>query len=242
MSRVVRHPASFLGLAALLLGFPIAVRFVRPPAANPSEPVSPVIEVAMRRAGLTPEALASSGVDSNEAATVVSKFQGAFDTDPAALSNADQAYSKLRVETDVLRRKVQSGLASQEEIAALQTSTAQFEAAEAKREDLLDGLFAAATTGLAPGELATLQAIRANAHWSLPSEFLVAEREQGEWVKLRDALSNEKICAKYGDPVNPDLNDFLSSCRSEQPVSMAKNACDANLAAVKQALSSTMGD
>ncbi len=242
MSRVVRHPASFLGFAALMLGFPIAARFMRPPAANPSEPVSPVIEVAMLRAGLTPEALASSGVDSNEAAALVSKFQGAFDADPAALSNADQAYGKLRVETDSLRRKVQSGLASQGEVDELKTIAAEFEAAEAKREDVLNDLFAAATAGLAPDELATLQAIRANAHWSLPSEFLVAEREQEEWVKLRDALSNEKICAKYGDPVNPDLNDFLSSCRSELPVSMAKIACDANLAAVKQALSSTMGD
>ncbi len=242
MSRVVRHPASFLSLALFLLTIPLAVRFLRPATAAAAQASSSTIQVAMLRAGLNPKALASAGVDGGEASAVLAEFQSAFQEGPTLLASADEAYAKLRVQTDALARKVQSGLASEAEVAALATSSADLAAAEAKREDVLNNLFAAATAPLAPAKQTTLQDIRANADWDVPTEFLVAARTQEEWVKLRDALSNEKICAKYDDPVNAQLAGFLSQCRSEAPVALAKSACDANLASVQQALAATSGE
>ncbi len=241
MPRVVRHPASFLSFALLVMLVPLALRMIGPSKAASALSSSDAVQVTVLRAGLAPTALAASGVSAADATIMVAKFKSAFESSASMLAEADAAFAKHRVATDQLRRKVHSGLASEAEVSALAQSAADLAAAGASREQILNDLAASATMHLTPPVQSTLQAIRQNAGWNAPTEFLVAERSQAEWVNLRDALSNERICAKYGDPVNPTLSAFLNAARSEQAVAMAKASSDANLASVELAMAVASG-
>jgi hypothetical protein len=243
MSRAVRQSVPFLSLALVALAIPFLLRTVRPvSAAARTQLTASDVEVAMLRAGLGPEQLAAAGASASDAAAAVNAFENQFAMQPGLLSAADAKLASLRPEVDLLRRKVRSGLASADQIAQLPVLDQQLSKAEAERKGVLDVLFASATGVLPPAQRSGLEAMRANAHWRLPIPFLVVERSQAEWVKLRDSLSNERICAKYADPVNPELAAFLAQCQSDAQVAAAKSSSDANLAAIELAFSTSVGD
>ena len=243
MTALARRGASLLALAVLLIAVPIAARLAwvaaRPPAAAAEGQEG--AEVALIRAGLDGEALAAAGLSAQETTAVVTAFEEEWGEAAAALAQADEGYASARVASDALTRKVASGLASQEEVAALAAAKTALTNAEAARTAAVDGLFEKATIDLAAAKTATLYAIRANRGQDLPVEFLVKSREHTEWHALRKALSNERVCAKIGDEPDQAMQSALATWRADQKVAAAKTAVDTNGDAVKAAWDSAVG-
>lgn len=243
MTTATRNGASLLGIAVVIVLLPVALRFawvsLSPTAFAASGPDS--VEGPLLRCGLDAEALAAAGVTSDEVASVVNAMSAAIAADPGALGNADAAVASARVEADALTRKVSSGLASQEVVAALASAKTALSNAEASRAGVIDGLFADATEGLPPAKVAALSTIRANREQELAIEFLVKSREHTEWHALRKALNNERICAKIGDQPDPELQTKLATWRAEPSCAAAKSACDTHGDSVKAAWDSAVG-
>ncbi len=63
----------------------------------------------------------------------------------------------------------------------------------------------------------------------------MVNREQTEWVAVRDALANEKIAAKLGDTPDQAAQSALSTWRANGSVSAARVSLDTNLASVTTA-------
>jgi hypothetical protein len=198
--------------------------------------------VVMHRTGLTPEALAAAGLGEAGTMSVGGAAQLANAGLVSSLRDLDHTVGQARNARDAAERKIQSGKASPEEIAAFPGLEQAFATASAARDTAVNGLFAAATEGLNSTQRATLTAIRANAHWKLPTEFLVVERTEAEWVELRAALANERIAARNEEAPNQQCQALLGTARANPAVAAAKTALDANLATVKQSWDTVTGD
>ena len=198
--------------------------------------------VVMHRTGLTPEALAAAGLGEAGTMSVGGAAQLANAGLVSSLRDLDHTVGPARNARDAAERKIQSGKASPEEIAAFPGLEQAFATASAARDTAVNGLFAAATEGLNSTQRATLTAIRANAHWKLPTEFLVVERTEAEWVELRAALANERIAARNEEAPNQQCQALLGTARANPAVAAAKTALDANLATVKQSWDTVTGD
>jgi hypothetical protein len=198
--------------------------------------------VVMHRTGLTPEALAAAGLGEASTMSVGGAAQLANTGLVTSLRDLDHAVGQARNARDAAERKIQSGKASPEEVAAFPGLEQAFATASAARDTAVNGLFAAATEGLNSTQRATLTAIRANAHWKLPTEFLVVERTEAEWVELRAALANERIAARNEEAPNQQCQALLGTARANPAVAAAKTALDTNLATVKQSWNTVTGD
>jgi len=243
MSRIARQGASLLAVAVALVLIPVGISTAWLAMRAPVLAAGPDTElrVALLRAGLGAEALAAAGLSAQEASTMVGAFSSAMASQPGALEHADSDYAAARVAKDHLQRKVRSGLATPQEVTDLAAAKAALATAEATRQQVFDGWFAAATQGLADAKVTRLVRIQANADWKLPVELLVSDRDQAEWVAIRKALANERICAEYGQDPNPQMQAALATWRAEAPVAAAKSACDANLGGVQAAWDAATG-
>jgi hypothetical protein len=193
-----------------------------PEAPAPTVVTKGEIAVALLRAGLSAEALACAGANANAVAALIDDAQLHMNMHAAALAAADTAYASARVERDQLERKVQSGAASKQEVAALAAAKSAFTQAESMRGAEIEALFQTATAHLSVQQRATLAAIRTNQGWDLPVEYLAGEHAQIDWVKLRDALANKKISAKYGDTPDAAAKSVLASVEASPATAGAK--------------------
>lgn len=197
------------------------------PGNDPPTPDTEVVD-ALLRAGLDAETLTAAGVTTDAAVDqLVSNVRAHLVTELDDLQAADAEYATQKVLVDQLRRKVRSGLATQEEVQDLATAKAALATATTTRDTAVQSLFDAATANLDEGVVTTLETIRANRSWKLPVEFLTGSRTQQEWVDLRAALANERISAGYpGEEIDPECATLLSTCRGEQCVSNARSNLD----------------
>lgn len=206
-----------------------------PPSANGTA-------VTLLRVGLGPEAIAASSVASTSVADMVTDLQQSSPAQGNELALADAAYATARQERDALRRLVRSGQATPAQVLELAQAQQTLDTATTARQAVLDALFTAATSDLSTAQKDVLAEIRANARWKLPTEFLVIERTQPQWIQLRDLLMEEKICAKIGDTMDPASVTALAALRAAPAVATAKAQLDANLAAVQAAWDLAVGN
>jgi hypothetical protein len=247
MSLRARRRTSFFGLAFLLIGLPVwwlhtlrpasavTVRMVLPPT-PPADFPSTLI-----RAGLDPKALAAAGVSSGSISSVLALAATQMNSAPTALSSADDALATARTEVDQLTTKIQSGHGTQDDITALATANSSLATATSQRQAALDAIFNAATASLSDGQKSALSTIRGNRSWDLPLEFLTVNREQSEWVAVRDALANERIAVSLPDSLNQTAQSSLATWRADSSVSAAKSSLDSNLSSVSTSWNSTAG-
>ena len=177
--------------------------------------------VALRRAGIKPDSLAATGVGTPALASLLVRADAWFIENGEALQQADAALGEARVRRDELLRLVRSGLAEPADVVALQQAKAAHEAALAQRDAVLQALFAAATDGMDGSRVATLAQIHANSKWKPPVHFLVEEREEATWLRLRDSLANERIAPRFDEDPDPDVVAFLMAMRARQAVAQA---------------------
>ncbi len=194
------------------------------------------------RAGLDPEALTAAGLSAGAVTTLISDAYGHLVDSPGVIDLADAAYAQAKPECDRLERLVRSGRANPEEINACVAARMAVTLAESQRESLLGDMFSAGTWGLSEAQRSTLAAIRSNSNWDLPTEFLVVDHTEAEWVQLREALANERIAAKLGEDPDPGAQAILAQFRSNPLVAVARANLDANLDVVSSAWDQALVD
>ncbi len=256
MSRVVRSPWLVVLVVAALLGAPLwyascmrtnaslaaspppmpAVSMQQPPPQNPATDLTD----ALLRAGFDAKSLAAVGLSANGAAAFVAAFRSAYANQSAVFDAADTAYSAARVSSDALRRKIESGKGSAEDVTEYQAQMAAMATAKTTRDAALTAARAPAEALLSQSQRAQLASIRANKTWELPMEFLLVDRSEVQWVALRDALSNEKIAPRYGGQTDPAHAAVLSAARSNADVAQAKSRLDSNLVAMQAAINAAI--
>jgi hypothetical protein len=241
MSRLVRKPISLFGLAFILIAIPAWWRIRwQPPLAllaaqNPPALVGD-LDVKLIRAGLDAGALSAAGVSANAATALVSAANAHLTDHAAALPNADTAFTTARRESDRLKRLIESGHGSQEDVGNYQTQSATLAAATADRDAALAAIVTAATAGLSSDQKTALARIRANQSWKeVGVEFLVVERTEAQWVALRDALAAERIAAAAGDELPQATQTLLATARANESVAAAHASLGTNLAGVTAA-------
>jgi len=206
-------------------------------------PTPPDYRVMLLRAGLSPEALAAAGVEPGQVAATVQAAVAAVSQAPDALGIADAAYAEARANTDRLKRKIQSGKAEEGDVQAYQAAKAALASATTAREAVLNQVFDAATASLGDTRREALQAIRTNrAAWNLPTEFLVVNRSEEEWVQLRDFLANERIAPKVGEEPDPSAQAALANWRANASVAAARTGLTSNLDSMRSTWNQATGD
>lgn len=201
------------------------------------EPPAPAdVDLSLRSAGITPDALAASGVTGPQTTAL---FEDAFThlTEALpALQAAQAALTTARQEVEDLERVVIAGLSTQEQRTALAAARTALASATASRAAALNELFAAATADLAPERVAALTTISANsAAWEQPVQYLVVERPEAERVEFREAIAAVRIATDNGeDPDQTSLN-LVNTWNADGAVAAATTSLNANLAAVNAA-------
>jgi len=187
------------------------------------------VEVALLRAGLSPEALAAAGVSSDTLASQLASAADGLTPLPASLATADAAYGDARRNRDRLQRLVRSGLGTADDVQALADARTALAAAEAQRAAVLDAVFAAATADLSDAQAATLGQIRANARWKHPIQYRVAARSEADWFALSDALAHVRTHTDFGLDTDPAIEATLEAFDAEGAVSQATTNCSTHL-------------
>jgi len=208
------------------------------PGVVPAPADSPLATL-MIRLGLDAPALTAAGVTSGTVASVVSAVESELAQEPDAVADADAAFASARIAEDNLRRKIQSGRASSEEVASYPSIKAALESAEAARDAVLDGLFDAGCgvlTGPQSTLLAKVRDTRSTLSFrSLPVQYLCADLSEAELVDLRDALDGQKYWQSKGESVPQETQDALSPFTQDEDASAAKLKLDTYLASVQSA-------
>jgi hypothetical protein len=239
-----RYPAiTLLAVTAILLFLRLIATNDdgRRAAAMLPDPTANDVVEGLIRAGLEPEGLAAAGLAGAAVNAVIINAQQYLIDHQVDLDLADASLAQARQQSDGLRRAIQSGTATEEQINAYPAAEASLALAQSQRHNALDGIFNAASAALPPNQRATLAAIRTNRWWDLPVEFLVLDRPEPQWVQLRDALANERISADLEEPPDPEAQAWLSQCRSAPLVAAARANLDANLATVNAAWNQAAG-
>jgi hypothetical protein len=188
---------------------------------------------ALYRAGLQPEDLAAAGVSAESTTTVVGNVKAWLSQNASTLSNADSRLGSAVPAKESLWRKVQSGLASHDDVTALDAAVTEFNAALAGQTSAVSAMFDAGTASLSSDTKATLVLERTSQlAWGLPMQYLVKSRTQADWVALRDALDNERVSSKLGEDPDPAAQALLATVRADPAIAAAKTNLDTKLGAV----------
>jgi hypothetical protein len=244
MIEIVKKPVTLFSFALLLVVLvPVSLRLARlgaaaaaSPPATMSMPTSADVASTMIRAGLSAEALTAAGVTAQQVDGVVAAFQSAVAASPQLLPTADAAYAAAKTESDRLRRLIESGQSG--EVSQYQSQVQALATAMAERQSALDTFTSSAVAGLTQTQRTDLTALQGNRDWEVPLEFEIVERTEQEWVALRKALDNEKVCAKYGTAPSVSQQALLATLRANQKVALAKANLETNGSAVEAAWTS----
>jgi hypothetical protein len=195
----------------------------------------------MTQLGLDPDALAASGVTSDQVPPLFTDLGTAMASAETGLIAADAACMSSQQSQTSLENDVRAGKRGAETLASLQSAKTAAAAAISARDTLLESEFVAATASLNEGQIATLRAIRRNRHWLTPMEYAVVDRTEAQWVALKDALAGEQIAAARGVSPSGAAHDLMMSASSVDAVSTAKTRLQTNGAAVKNAWMDALG-
>jgi len=209
--------------------------------AVPLETVSPDLEVPILRAGISPDFLAASGASSGAVNSVINAVAEEFG-DLSALEAADSAFTSARQAHADQERLVKSGLGDEEDATALAAAETTMNSAKSALDTLLAGARAAGVAELTAPQQSTYTSLCANRDRRMPTEFLVLDLESADWIKLRDALNDEKAAPKLGLDPNAELQSFLAAKRADSAVAAAKTSLDANLTAIQTAWDASFAD
>ncbi len=194
------------------------------------------LAVVLHTLGLDPATLAAAGVTPGETTTLVGNMRSHLSTHMDGFRSADNDCGAARNEYDRLLRLVQAGLAGQEDRTAWATAPGTLSTAIAARQSLRDAAFTAAADGLSGAKVSAITTARANhASWDLLLPHMFTNREQVDWVTLRDALSNQRIAAKHGDSTDPAAQGIIMAADAQPATALARANLEANLATVTAA-------
>lgn len=244
MSRSTRR--SFFGLllpAAVLVTVTLSWAVTRDSAdaesasIPPPPPASTLDAQILMRVGLSAPTICAAGVtQSSQVTALVDAVQAEIALNPGALQALDEDFSAKRTIYDALLRKVQSGLATAQEIAQLPQAKQDLDAAEAARESYKTNLRTVGLSTVSSPIATIVNTIHANRDWNeLATQYLVANRSEADWVALREALATERIAAQYGEPFPVSVQSYLAAINATPAIAAAKVNLDTFLASVQTA-------
>ena len=240
-----RYPAIVL-LAVVVVALFIRVQWIEKSKARAAMmvllPTAGELASALIRTGLNADALAAAGISPSSVNTVVIDVLDHLGVNQMAIELADAAHADAKLQANQLKRVIQSGQATSDQITAYPVATVQLSQCKMQCQALLDDVVNTAISSLTNSQKSTLAAIRANRQWDLPSEFLVVDREEADWVHLRDCLANERIAEQLEEDPDPDAQAALAEYRSDPAVATATTNLDINLSVVTAVWDQAVGD
>lgn len=231
-----------VGLSCLLVSAGALAFALGGGGTDPSEPPPPPsnteFAAVLLRIGLGADALAAAGITSEQVSALASAVEQNYSA--ATMQSRDEAFVAAKQTHDRLRRVVQSGKGTAQDVTALRSAETTLASATSARESYLAGL---RTAGLATvsSELATLvNRVRTNRARSsfghLPVQYLVTERSEANWVALRDALAAKRIAEQDEEETFPaSAQNHLAAVDAESEIATAKVNLDTRIAAVQTA-------
>jgi hypothetical protein len=108
------------------------------------------------------------------------------------------------------------------------------EQAQGALDDLRNSAFSFLTSGLDAEQIAKLTKIRANKHWGLSAPYLTVDRTDREWLALRGALSQQRLCQRTGEELPQAAAAVIATADADTTVAQAKTDFASGLTAVKQ--------
>ena len=236
---LARSPKALLALFLCVCGagsYLIAAGGDTDVEADPPKPASTPMAATMIRVGLDAEVLAAAGVSALDVSTAMAAAISEHDGHQPSLSQADSDYGSCKVSCDALERKVKAGLDSGSDVADYQSGIAELATLKAARQKALDDVFESAIANLSAGQQTTLQTIRANRRWKLPVQYLTVNREEAEWVELRDMLDARRIYEEDEFEDEPqEVTDYLAAVDGHLTIAGAKSSLASGIAAVQTA-------
>ena len=194
------------------------------------------LAVSLLRVGLSPEACCAAGLDAIQVDTLVDNARDHLDTNIAALRLADEDYITAKANHDQLKRLVQSGKATPEQLTEFQAAATTLATKTSTRESALSSLYAAAIDGLAGTLTTKLGNCQDAIVWAAcPVQYRVESRSEADWVALRDALADIRISNELGESPAQASIDTVNTADADPDVSAAATALSLNLTAITNA-------
>lgn len=183
---------------------------------------------ALQRARITPQALAAAGLDDTETTALIMRVADWWDEHGGDCAAACSAADAAGITLDSLRRKAQSGLASEGDLTSLASATSAYASAKSAHASQMEAIWEAAVDGLESGKAARLLAIRdhVEAGRILPVAYLVVERTESDTLALRDALAE---VANDGEGAAAAATSLVNAANSNGTISAAKTSLTNNL-------------
>ena len=205
------------------------------PVDPPPPPVNTAFAGVLVRVGLGADVLAASGIIQGQVSSLVAALEGQYN--PATLASLDDAFIQAKQDHDRLRRKVTSGLGTQQDVAALRSAETALGNATSARDSRLAALRDAALATVAADKATLVRRIQTNrAAWSLPVQYSVKDRTEAQWVALRDAVDMKRASERDAEELLAEEHQsLLASVDAESEIAAAKVALDTNLASVQTA-------
>jgi len=190
--------------------------------------------VALMRARISPEALAAAGLTEAEATALLGRVADWWAEHGTGCATACSAADSAGITLDSLRRKAQSGLASEGDLTTLSSAATAYGTATSAHVAQMEAIWEAAVTGMDSEKAARLEAMRGHlsAGCRLPIAYLAAARSEPDGVALRDALAE---VASQGEGASAAAQAIVTSANADTDVSAAKSNLTNRLAEVTSA-------
>lgn len=206
------------------------------PKAPFSEEASPrAVESALGSLGITPKVLAAADLSAAQVGQLARASAAYLHTNIATFRAArENAYQAGR-EVDRLRRLIQAGQGTAQDVAALAAAQSSLNSARSQEQTILNAALAEGGEELTPQLFAKVNLFRANKLlWDLPERYLGDNRTDEQWVALRDAIANETIAARLNQEPDPAAHQLVLAAQST-PNSSAAAANLVHLAEISAA-------
>lgn len=193
------------------------------------------VEIGLKRVGIDAEALALAQVMPASVEDVIAEAWEELTLMSADLEQTDSQIALKEPRRTKALREIRGGQASPAERMEWEELEAEVQQLRARRESLLDQLFAAAIRELPSDQRVHLTRLRANKERPDPRHYSVADKTGAEWRRLRTALTNVRIADRFGEDPNPEDRAVIASWDAEPVVASAKVHRETHLAGIKSA-------
>jgi hypothetical protein len=208
---------------------------------EPPPPVNTAFAGVLLRVGLGADTLAAAGISGQQTTALVTAVEQSYN--PGTLATKDEGYITAKQNHDRLRRLVTSGKGSQEDVTALRTAETTLATANTQRETYLTGLRTAGLAIVSEGQRTLANRIQANGSWRFPTQYLVKDRTEAQWVVLRDLLAAKQIHVKDATAPFPEASQSqLAAIDAENEIATAKVNLDAGMVSVQTAWNAAAAD
>jgi hypothetical protein len=182
-----------------------------------------IVIQSLDRIGFSASALAAAGVTTEEAGGVAVALATALAADPTELDRLDEEVGSLRATVEAARRPVRAGIADSADLAALAAQSALLAAAESNRTNRLHDLRTVASANLSANAIEKLGAvIGQGALWaSVPEPYRLTDRPEPVMLRLREALTCERLALEDDLDLDEETAALLSAVRQEPGVALS---------------------